>query len=140
MSAELDQLPRSVGVSSLAAGTDQIFARLVLEHAWQLHVVVPCHNYESTFRSADDKQSFKELYRKATRRDTLAFSAPDEEAFLQAGKYIVDMSNLMIFVWNGLPARGRGGTADIFDYAISNAVPFVHIDPVRRDVKRNVPV
>src|ERR1700693_6124307 len=105
VSKELDLLPPSTGVSSLAAGTDQIFARLVLEHAWPLHVVVPCHNYESTFNDADDKRLFEELYSKATWRETLDFSSPNEEAFLQAGKYIVDMSNLMIFVWNGLPAR-----------------------------------
>jgi hypothetical protein len=137
LDTELTQLPISVGVSSLAAGTDQLFAGAVLEHGWRLSVVIPCHQYERTFSNPDDKQQFWELYGRATERTTLDFAEPSEDAFLAAGKRIVDMSDLMLFVWNGLPAGGRGGTADIVEYATVTAIPFVHLNPVNRTATRS---
>lgn len=134
---EVGKLPASTGMTSLAAGTDQIFAQVVLAHGWELYVVLPCHLYDSTFTSLEDIRSFRELYRKATRCETLDFDEPNEDAFLAAGKRVVEMSDLMIFVWNALPAKGRGGTGDIVQYAITRSIPFIHLNPVERTTKRS---
>jgi hypothetical protein len=40
-----------------------------------------------------------------------------EQAYELAGRAIVDRSDVMIVVWDGQPARGRGGTAEIYSYA-----------------------
>jgi len=40
---------RLCGITSLAAGADQLFAELILHVGGSLHVVVPCEQYEATF-------------------------------------------------------------------------------------------
>jgi hypothetical protein len=36
----------------------------------------------------------------------------------------------MVFVWNGKPAKGHGGTADIVDYALKCNKRIFHINPI----------
>src|SRR5271165_2228772 len=37
----------------------------------------------------------------------------DEDAYMAAGRRVVDLSDVMIAVWIAKPAKGKGGTADI---------------------------
>jgi hypothetical protein len=46
---------------------------------------------------------------------------------LAACHWIVDHSDLVMLVWNGYPAGGKGGTADIASYARLVRCPFIHI-------------
>jgi hypothetical protein len=59
----------------------------------------------------------------------LPFTVPSEEAFYEAGKRVVQISDLMIAVWNGKPAAGLGGTADIVKYSLASGKPVVHLHP-----------
>lgn len=106
-----------IGVSSLAAGADQMFARKVLEVGGALHVIIPCRGYENTFDNPGDLENFVSLSGLASRIETLKYPEPSEEAFLQAGRRIVDNSDVLVAVWDGRAARGVGGTADIVAYA-----------------------
>jgi hypothetical protein len=47
----------------------------------------------------------------------LHFAAPGEDAYEAAGRWIATESEVLIAVWDGQPARGRGGTADTVSYA-----------------------
>lgn len=122
-----------VGVCSLAAGADQLFARAVLNAGGALHVVVPCEKYEETFQGAD-LAAFHDLLRQAEQVETLPHREPTEEAFDAAGRRVVDLCDVLVAVWDGEPARGLGGTADIVDYARSAGREVVVIWPpgVRR--------
>lgn len=117
-----------VGVCSLAVGADQLFARTVLEAGGQLHVVIPCNQYRTTF-SEQEVQVYDELLAAASTSETLPFGAPSEEAFLAAGRRVVDKSELLIAVWDGKPAKGRGGTGDVVSYADNEGVEIVVIWP-----------
>lgn len=108
-----------IGVSSLAAGADQLFAAVILEQGGSLHAIIPCRGYERTFSKKGSLDHFKLLLRKAHRIETLDHPKPSEEAFLNAGHSVVDNSDLLIAVWDGEPAVGKGGTADVVDYARS---------------------
>lgn len=119
-----------IGVSSLAAGADQLFARLILEAGGQLEVVLPSHRYETSFGSPRDRESFQGLLGHAARVETLSFPEPSEEAYLAAGKRIVDSCDVLIAVWDGKAARGKGGTADVVDYAKSRRKPVEIVWPV----------
>jgi len=44
---------------------------------------------------------------------------------------VVDLADLLIAVWDGKPARGPGGTADVVAYAASAGKPYVWLDPIR---------
>ena len=126
---ELRNRHASVGVSSLAAGTDQIFAGIVLEMGLELEVVIPCVGYESAFADAEAKSRFRQLNEHAKIHSHLDFDGPSELAFLSAGHRVVESADLMIFVWDGKPARGLGGTGDIVAYAKAEGVPFIQLNP-----------
>ncbi len=108
-----------VGVSSLAAGADQMFARAVRELGGRLHVFIPSDGYESTFSEAEDLRSYLQLLAEATTVATLPCPEPSEAAFLAAGKAVVDECDVLYAVWDGKPAQGLGGSADVVKYARS---------------------
>jgi hypothetical protein len=104
-------------VTSLAAGADQLVAGELLRTGGQLHVILPSRNYERTFTSKEDLASFRTLLAAAHDITRLEYGEPSEEAFFAAGKCVVDNSDVLIAVWDGRPARGLGGTADVVRYA-----------------------
>jgi hypothetical protein len=130
---ELAKRDFSSGVSSLAEGADQLFAEVVLTLGKLLEVIIPCHNYESAFNNPIAAQEFRNLKNRASTCYVLNFEGPSEEAFYQAGCSIVDASDLMVFVWNGSPAKGHGGTADIVHYAQQLKREFVWINPAKAE-------
>lgn len=117
-----------VGICSLAVGTDQLFARTVLQAGGQLHIVVPSSGYRTAF-SRETVRAYDELLSAASSWETLSFEAPSEEAFLAAGQRVVENSDLLVAVWDGKPARGRGGTGDVVSYARDHDVEVVVIWP-----------
>ena len=102
-----------VGISSLAVGADQLFAEAVLQANGGIHAVIPCHGYEATFADDEALQSFRRLLQSADFIETLEHDRPSEDAFLDAGYRVVELSDLLIAVWDGLEAKGKGGTADV---------------------------
>lgn len=109
--------PNLTGLSSLAAGADQLFATIILQNGGSLHVIIPCQDYEKTFSDPHDLEQFRLLVKSAKRIETLEHAMPSEDAFLDAGRRIVDASDILIALWDGKPAKGKGGTADIVEYA-----------------------
>jgi hypothetical protein len=106
-----------VGVSSLAAGADQIFATAILQRGGTLHAIIPCKNYEATFSDPEGRARFSDLLSQASHAEILDHEGPSEDAFFDAGRHVVEKSDLLIAVWDGRPAQGFGGTADIVRYA-----------------------
>jgi hypothetical protein len=104
-------------VSSLAEGADQLFAQAVLELGGRFQAVIPSAHYDTTFNTPTTRAQFSELLGKAYRVETLDFPQPSEDAFLAAGQRVVELSSLLIAVWDGEKARGPGGTADIVQCA-----------------------
>jgi hypothetical protein len=106
-----------VGLTSLAEGSDQIFALSILAAGGQLHVVIPCHGYEQTFATDDGHNTYTALLSLAAATTTLPRPEPSEDAYLAAGQRIVEQCDTLIAVWDGRPSVGKGGTGDIIDYA-----------------------
>ncbi len=117
LTKELTQRGPVVGLSSLAAGSDQIFARSILEAGGRLRAVIPCSGYIETFESSQDREEFCRLLGQAADVVQLEFDEPSEEAFFAAGKRVVEDSDLLIAVWDGKPAAGLGGTGDVVEFA-----------------------
>jgi len=118
-----------IGLSSLAAGADQIFAKTVLQVGGRLHVILPCEGYDSTFSDKESLNCFRKLLVRAERVEKLEYNHPSEEAFLYAGRRIVDLSDILMAVWDGREARGKGGTADIIRYAREKRIEVVVVWP-----------
>jgi hypothetical protein len=131
--AELAQMPPPlVGVTSLAIGADQVFAVLVLELGGAIHAVIPFADIERSF-SPEDLPVYRDLIKHAE-VEILRTPGSDEDAYLAAGRRVVDQTDTIIAVWNGEPAKGKGGTADIVAYARERGVPLIHVNPDTRTI------
>lgn len=123
-----------VGYSSLAVGADQIFAEEVMSRGGIFNAVIPYATYESEFDDVDIKHYRSLLMKSAVVALDLPYKG--ERAFYEAGRWIVDRSELLMAVWDGKPSQGFGGTADIVAYALQQRRPIVHIDITAGTVTR----
>jgi hypothetical protein len=126
--------PPLVGVGSLAIGSDQCFADAVLKHNGSLEIVIPFSDYETTFAEGHDRNEYFRLLAAASHREVLEKRSSNEESYLAAGKLVVDRSEVMLAVWNGLPANGIGGTGDIVNYALEKGRKLIHLHSVKLEV------
>ena len=135
LNTELDRLQPERGFSSLAIGADQLFAKLLAQRAIPSTAIIPSAHYEDTFTQAVDRAAFDELLSAAAQQIQLHNSSPSEQAFFDAGTHVVNSSDAIIAVWNGKPAKGLGGTADMVAYATSLAKPVIHLNPDTKKVE-----
>lgn len=119
-----------VGISALAAGADQYFAEAVLAAGGGLEVVVPARDYRATLPVAD-RATFDHLLDAATVVITLDREHAGDAAYLAAGLELLDRCDLLIAVWDGLPSRGAGGTADMVRRARALGLPVQVITAAR---------
>ena len=138
MASVLSALPDELtGFTSLALGADQLFAELILRRGGALTVIVPFTDYETKFAEGPDRDSYKRLLAQAATVEVLHSTGSNREAYFKAGKQVVIRSELLIAVWDGKPAAGFGGTADVVGYARQRGTPVVHIDPINRTVNES---
>jgi hypothetical protein len=106
-----------IAVTSLAAGADQLFTCVMLNCGASIDAVIPFEGYERTFTTPTARDEYFALLSRATTVSVLPRAGNDEECFLEAGKLVVCRSDVLVAVWDGRPARGLGGTADIVRFA-----------------------
>ncbi|MBA8916049.1 MULTISPECIES: hypothetical protein [Methylorubrum] len=121
-------------LTSLAVGSDQIFAQCALEMNVPVLAVIPIHNYESFFEG-DGLARYRELLAASERLDLNTTDEP-EPAFYAAGRYIVERCDLLLAIWDGKPAAGLGGTGDAVEYALQQGRSCIIIDPIQKTVSR----
>lgn len=137
---EFDQLLSSAtspvtGITSLAIGADQLFANAVLQRGGLLDVVIPFAGYDHTFSEEHDREEYLRLLDRASNQEVLEGHHSDEEAYLASGQRVVDRSDLLLAVWDGLPAGGLGGTGDVVSYALQQEKKTIHLNPVTQEVR-----
>lgn len=118
-----------VGVSCLARGADQLFARVVLELGGALEVVLPAADYRSRKVKVDNAAVFDELIGQATTVRTLPFETSNRESYLGASEHVLSTVELMMAVWDDQPADGRGGTGDVVERARALGLPVTVVWP-----------
>ena len=123
------------GFSSLAIGADQLFADCVLQSGGALVAVIPFEGYERTFQTEQDLSRFNDLKAQAAEVRVLSDQKDDQESFLVAGKVVVESTEVLLAVWDGLPAKGKGGTGDAVTYALSRGHKVVHVNPQNQTVR-----
>ena len=119
-------------VSAIADGSDQIAAEAALSLGWELQAILPFRrsDYRESLADVPGRESFDTLLERASRVLELPGDEPgDVEAYVMAGRATVAHCDLLIAVWDGKPARGRGGTAEVVEMAIARGRPVIHIPP-----------
>jgi hypothetical protein len=124
------------GITCLAMGADSVFAEVVLEHNGSIEAVLPFPECDLKLQ-AHDREAHRRLLDRASRVTVLEKKSSDEEAYLEAGKRVVDDAELIFAVWDGKPARGLGGTADIVRYALEKGKEIIHLNSIEHSVTRS---
>jgi hypothetical protein len=122
-----------VVVSSLAEGSDRLVAdRVLARPPATLHAVLPLptSDYRSDFpETAAEFDTY--LSRAAAIDVTGTAGTAREGAYQAAGRAMVSASDVVVAVWDGRPAAGQGGTAEIVGYARRRGIP-VRVVPAER--------
>ena len=126
-------------ISSLAEGADRIAARAALAAGLALDVILPCpiETYAQTFVDDESRQDFASLLKLARATLTLPLVGNASQSleerlpptFETAGLTMLALSDILVAVWDGKPAGGRGGTGQIVEAAARRGGPIVVIDP-----------
>lgn len=127
-----DQKPLIRVISSLAEGADWAAARAAFGVKAEVQCPLPFHKeeYAKDFLTEASRREFHELLGIATAVLELDGSRDDEEgAYLEAGRVMLEQSDVLIAVWDGQPARGRGGTAEIVSEALAGGKLVLQIRP-----------
>lgn len=124
-------------LSSIAAGSDVLFARtaLALGMGWEALLPLP----PTEFRRDFDEKSWPEvetLLGEAEHVRVIAERTHREDAYLDCGMETVNHCDVLLAVWDGQPARGRGGTGEIVGYAREMGHPILIIDAQTLAVRR----
>lgn len=126
-----------IALSSVAAGADQIFVRTALDLGlgWEALLPLPLVDFERDF-APEEWNLVKELLSRGEHLSVIADPGSREEAYLTGGFEIVNHCDVLLAVWDGLSARGKGGTADIVAYARAMGRPLIIINPDSKAVRR----
>lgn len=117
------------GVTCLACGADQVFARVVLDLGGAIDVVLPAADYRERKVKPDNAAEFDELLGKAATVHTMPFAESNREAYMAASEHILSTVDALVAVWDGGPSGGYGGTADVVDAARGRGIPITVVWP-----------
>jgi hypothetical protein len=117
-----------VGITSLADGADQLFARAVLDAGGALEVIIPAEQYRAGLPPACWPE-YDALLARAAAVTRLGHIASDPEAHMDASEEMLKRADVLVAVWDGKPARGYGGTADVVAEARREGLPVVVVWP-----------
>ncbi|MFE5870124.1 hypothetical protein ACFQ6V_15960 [Streptomyces roseifaciens] len=118
-----------VGVSCIADGPDAWFARTVLDHGGRVEVIVPAAGYRNSLPDWRH-ETYDELLGSASDVHHTGLDGSTSQAHMAGSELLVGLVDEVLAVWDGQPARGYGGTADVVAYARRTGVPVRVLWPV----------
>jgi len=120
-----------LGLSSVAEGGDQIFIEQLRTLGLSWHAILPLPRAEFAKDFSDAEWAGVEgILNQAEHIRVITENGTREDAYLDCGLATVDGSDLLVAVWDGEPARGKGGTADVVAYAALLGKPLILINAI----------
>lgn len=117
-------------ISPLAEGTDRIVAREALGLGQRLTALLPfaLSDYEATFSDSSTTKEFRQFWEAASERTELKGLASHSEAsYVSVGMVTLARCDVVLTVWDGKRARGRGGTPEILQNALEWGIPIIWV-------------
>jgi len=122
-------------LTSLAEGADRLVAHRVLARdGGTIEALLPLavDDYERDFTAPASVEEFHALLAVATAAEVVPCASEDREArYEAAGVAVVERSEAVVALWDGQPARGRGGTAEVVGHARRLGRPVTVVEVAR---------
>lgn len=129
-------------LSPLAEGADRIIAEraLAIDGTKLIAVLpLPVEMYQEDFRLPSSIQEFQNFLRLADEIIELPLIVDREESYRNVGEYLVTHCDVLIAIWDGQPARGPGGTAEVVASARDRYLPVAWIYTNQKANEKTVP-
>lgn len=119
-------------LSALAEGADRVAAHAALQRGAALDVVLPLEpgDYRTDFDTPGSLEEFDQLLDRATKVAVVDPQPTRDDAYYEAGAQTLAGSDILLAIWDGNDAAGRGGTAEIVELARQQGKPvaWIHVD------------
>lgn len=136
-----DSHPALRAISPLAEGTDRIFAEQAINQGYELSCPMPFaqEEYEKDFfpefsHEVNSFQRFRDILDKAEETTRLVrfemdgSRTNDGDAFRNNGQIVLNQSDLLLIVWDGIYYDKHGGTEETLSSARVQQIPVIWID------------
>ncbi|MER8067353.1 hypothetical protein ABTZ59_03430 [Streptomyces sp. NPDC094034] len=117
-----------VAISCIADGPDTWWAQAVLDAGGRVEVVIPAAWYRRDLPDWHHAE-YDSLFSSASDIHDTGMTESTSAAHQAGSEILVGLSDVVLAVWDGLPARGFGGTADVVAYAARVGVPVTVLWP-----------
>jgi hypothetical protein len=120
-------------ISPLAEGSDRFVAEEAVKLGFELQCPLPFprKEYERDFTAPESRKHFHDLLQQATAVLELdgsrESSQTENHAYENVGRAVLRHSDLLIAIWDGERAEGRGGTAQIVKEAVQLGIPVIWV-------------
>ncbi|MFF9397117.1 hypothetical protein [Streptomyces sp. NPDC014744] len=130
LTAQIETLDTTdlVAISCIADGPDAWWAQIALDAGAKLEVVIPATEYRAGLPDWHHPD-YDHLLSKASDVHRTGRIESTSEAHQAGSEILVGLSDHLLAVWDGKPARGFGGTEDVVSYARETGVPVTIIWP-----------
>ena len=117
-------------VSPIADGADQIAAEIAVDLGWELQAIVPFER--GVYRNSLANHGARERYDALLERAACVLELPGDpddslDAYVMTGRATVAHCDVLLAVWDGLPPRGRGGTGEVVQLALTRGTAIIHV-------------
>jgi len=126
-----------IALSSIARGSDQLFVQQTHALGLSWHAILPLPRVEFAKDFAPEEwQAVEEALATADHLRIIDENGDRRDSYLDCGIETVNGADVLLAVWDGDPARGKGGTAEVVQYAQSIGKPVMIIDADTHEVRK----
>jgi hypothetical protein len=126
-----------IALSSVAEGSDTVFVEMSTSLGLTWHAILPLPKAEFQKDFSTEHWALVEAkLSKAEHVQVITENGSREDAYLDCGVETVNGADVLLAVWDGQPARGKGGTGEVVEYARALGKPIVLIDAVTTEIRR----
>lgn len=126
-----EQEPEARLISALAEGADTLAAEAAIDEGLTLSVCYPfaAPDYAEDFAPGEWHRAEQLAERAVSTLSLVDHSRGDKGAYEAIGRLALAQSDILIAIWDGDAARGRGGTTEVVATAVAAHLPVIHINP-----------
>jgi hypothetical protein len=122
---------RFVLLSGLAEGADRLAAFVAIGRGWRLRAILAFHRarFQEDFPGPFAVGEFRALLKASDKVEEPKKGAhlrePPEARYHAVGQRLLELSDVLIAIWDGKGSRGRGGTVEVLQEARRRGIPVI---------------